>query len=144
MARAIDQDPFHCFRFAPRVGFDGKPMGVAEIDVKPGIPWHGPGFVEIEAMLKPEIIEFAKLSGPFPLVVGVYHITDDFGVDGDPSASIILSNVDPSSGSMDLSTLDAMSSDVLRIRLRMSYDRLTFVFGRSSELNILDKIAAVV
>lgn len=144
MARAIDKDPFHCFRFAPRVGFDGKPMGVAEVDVKPGIPWHGPGFVEVEAMLKPDIIEFAKMSGPFPLVVGVYHITDEFGVDGDPSASIIMSNVRPADGTMDLSVLDATSSDIFRVRLRMKYDRLTFVFGRSDEQNVLDKIVAVV
>lgn len=144
MARSITKDPFHCFRFAPRVGFDGKPMSVSLVNIKPGKPWHGPGIVEVECALSPEIIEFARISDLFPLIVGVYHITDERGPGGDPSATIVLSNVSPSRGEMDVTPLDAMSSDVLQVKLRMGYDRLTFIFGHSSELNILDKIAAVV
>jgi len=144
MARSIELDPFHCFRFAPRVGFDGKPMGVSLVNIKPGEPWHGPGIVEVESSLKPEIIDFARRAGPFPLIVGVYHITDDRGPNGAPSASIILSNVSPSRSEMDITPLDASCSDVLQVKLRMKYDRLTFIFGHSDELNVLEKIAAVV
>jgi len=126
------------------VGFDGKPMGVSLVEIKPGSPWHGPGIVEVQCALRPEMIDFAKRPGPFPLVVGVYHITDEFGPDGDPSATIVLNNVSPSRGEMDVTPLDAACSDVLQVKLRMTYDRLTFIFGSCDAPNILDMIAAVV
>ena len=144
MARSIEFDPFHCFRFSPRVGFDGIHVGASLVEIKPGKPWHGPGMVEIEAALRPEFIDFARIGGPFPLIVGVYHVTVEIGLDGDPSATIILSNVSPSRSEMSVTPLDATSSDVLQVKLRMKYDRLTFVFGRSDAGNVLQKIAAVV
>lgn len=144
MARAVHTDPFHCFRFAPRVGFDGKPMSVSKVDVKPGRPWHEAGIVEVSCALRSDFVEFCKIGVPFPLIVGVYHITDEFGPDGDPSATIVLSNVNPAESEMEVTPLDAMSSDVLQVTIKMQYDRLTFIFGRSGEGSVLDKIAAVV
>ena len=141
MARAVSQDPFQCFRFAPRVGFGGKPMGVSKVEVLPGIPWSGRGEVHVTSAWKPEIIEFAKISQPFPLVVGVYHITDECGANAPPpSAHIILSNVTPGQSGMVLTPLDAAESGVIQVTIKMHYDRLTFIFGD----NPLDMITAVV
>jgi len=144
MARSVDLDPFHCFRFAPRIGFDGKPFGVSLIDIRPGTPWSGPGEVVIESALKPDIVDFAKIRDRIPLVVGIFHITDEFGVDGDPSLHVVLNGVVPASSGLVITPLDAMDSGILKVTLTMRYDRLTFVFGGSESLNVLDKIAAVV
>lgn len=145
MAYAASTDPFKCFRFAPRFDFDGKPMGVSTIEVIPGYRWYGPGEVVLEAAVWPKregtLLEFACIEETKPLVVGVYHITDEFGVHAPPpSLHIVLNNVTPSHCKMEIDKLDAMKSDVLMIRLRMHYDRLTWIFGK----NPLDQIAAVV
>ncbi len=144
MARATNLDPFRCFRFAPRIGFDGRPMGVSRVDVRPGQPWFGRGVVELESALRPDMIEFAGIDEPSPLIIGVYHITDEFSVDSDPSLKLVLNNVTPAHSEMVITPLDATSSDVLKIVLRMSYDRLTFIFERPGADSVLDKIAAVV
>ncbi|MGD9727418.1 MAG: hypothetical protein AB7L09_00700 [Nitrospira sp.] len=141
MARAVDRDPFHCFRFAPRVGFGGKPMGVAKVEVLPGKPWMGRGEVHITSAWKPEFVEFGKLAQPFPLVIGVYHITDEFGVDaGPPSGHMVCANVTPALASMEITPLDAMSDSILEVKIKLDYDRLSFIFGD----NPLDKITALV
>lgn len=139
MARAIQTDPFHVFRFGPRVGFDGKIYSATLVDINPGQPWAGPGTVVLEAALWPDtdIIEFAKIGRSIPLVVGVYHITDDFG--GSPSLSIVLSGVVPAEAAMCITPLCATDDGILKIRLKMGYERLAFVFGD----NPLDKIASV-
>jgi hypothetical protein len=144
MALPVSLDPFHCFRFAPRVGYDGKPHGVSMVDVQPGDPWTGPGKVVIEAALKPEIIDLAKVRNPVPLIVGVYHITDELGENGEASLNIVLSEVVPAKAQLVITPLDAMSSDVLKVTFTMSYDRLTFLFGKADEVSLLDKMAAVV
>jgi len=138
MARAVSTDPFRCFRFAPKVGFDGRPMGVQHIKIMPGAPWAGAGEIVVMAMLGREIIDFAGLSTPDRLVVGVYHVTDD--MDGEPSLHIVLENVTPANCSMSIASLDATADCFVTVTLRMQYDRLTFIFGD----NPLDKIAAVV
>jgi len=143
MARSIETDPFHCFRFAPRIGFDGKAIGMSKVTIEPGVPWQGRGEVELEAMLKSDMIEFAKINEPFSLVVGVYHITDDYGPDGDPSVSLVLTNVTPAQGKMVITPLDAASDEIFLVTLRVDYDRLTFIFGRSDE-SVLDRIASVI
>lgn len=145
MATAYDQDPFKVFRFAPRFDFDGKPMGVHSIEVIPGNRWYGPGEVVLEAAVWPKqegtLLEFATIAETKPLVVGIYHITDEFGVDAPPpSLHIVLNNVTPSHCKMEIDKLDAMKSDVFMIRLKMHYDRLTWLFGD----NPLEKITAVV
>jgi len=138
MARAVHTDPFRCFRFAPKVGFDGRPMGVARVEVRPGTPWSGPGEVSVQAMLKPDIVEFAKLTQPDFLVIGVYHITDD--INGEPSLNLVLGNVTPADCSMTISPLDAAVDDILMVELKMSYNRLSFVFDG----NVLDKMVAII
>jgi len=144
MARSTDHDPFHCFRFAPRIGYDGEAIGVSKLDLHPGVPWHGPGKVIIESMLKPDMIDLAKINTALPLVVGVYHITDELSTTGDPSLRIVLANVFPSRCKFEMSPLDAADNGVLRVKLTMRYDRLTFLFGNNKELNVLDKMAAAV
>ena len=144
MARSIEHDPFRCFRFAPRIGYEGKPIGVSMVDIQPGQPWSGPGLVVIESALKPEIIELARVRQPVPFVIGVFHVTDEFGVGGDPSLNIVLSEVVPAKSELVITPLDASDDSILKVTFTMAYDRLTFLFGRSSELNILDKMAAVV
>lgn len=141
MARATNSDPFRCFRFAPKVGFDGKYLGVSRIEIDPGVPWGGPGRVEIQASLYPdsEFIEFAKIDHEFPLVVGVFHVTDDFGVSGTPSIYIVLNGVTPAKGGLCMTPLESTSQEVLEVKLKLSYDRLSFVFGNDP----LAKIAAV-
>ena len=100
--------------------------------------------VVIESALKPEIIELARVRQPVPFVIGVFHVTDEFGVGGDPSLNIVLSEVVPAKSELVITPLDASDDSILKVTFTMAYDRLTFLFGRSSELNILDKMAAVV
>jgi hypothetical protein len=96
----------------------------------------------VEAAWKPEIIEFAQRSTPAPLIVGVYHITDEHSADGDPSGTVVLTGVTPSQATMTLTPLDATDDGILKVTLRMTYDRLTFIFGTAEE-TVLDRIASV-
>lgn len=144
MSTAISQDPFKCFRFAPRFDFDGKAMGVSSVEIIPGNRWYGPGEVILEAAVWPRregtLLEFATVEETKPLLVGVYHITDEFGADAPPpSLHIVLNNVTPVRCKMEIDKLDATRSDVFQVRLRMKYDRLTWLFGN----NPLEQISAV-
>ena len=143
MARSVTTDPFRCFRFAPRVGFEGEALGVSKVVIEPGVPWQGRGEVILESAWKPEIIDFAKRSKPFPLIVGIYHVTDDFGAKGEPSGTVVLTDVTPTEASMTLTPLDAAEDEIFKVTLRMSYNRLTFIFGTATEGTILDRIESV-
>lgn len=142
MARPLNEDPFKRFRFAFRDGFDGLIYSSSKICVKPGTPWTGSGKVTIEALMWKgcQLIEFAKKSTPTDVIVDVYHTDDTFGVGGNPSMSMVLHDVVPAAGRLDLDSLDAMSDENFSFRLTMDYDRLTFIFGDCP----LEKIAAVV
>jgi len=140
MAREVALDPFQQFRFCPRIGYDGIYVGTSRVSIKPGNPWQEAGEVEFEAMLGPAIVEFAKLADPLVLTIGLYNRNDGFGPDEEPSGSIVLTNVSPSQGDVSITELDASQSDVVKMTIRMKYDRLTFVFNG----NVLDKIAAVI
>ena len=140
MARSIDHDPFHQFRFAPQIGFDGRIIGMSRVAIRPGKPWTGEGEVILEAQLKPEMIDFAKLRGSIELVVGLYKKTDSFGVDGEPSGTIYLKGVVPLNAKMELTELNACEGGVISVTLTMKYDRLTFLFGNCP----LEKMAAAV
>lgn len=144
MARAVNTDFFHRFRFAPQVGFDGEKLGVCEVAIRPGTPWGGKGYVEIATglTLESEFVNFARINQEIPLVIGLYHITDDFSTTGTPSARIVLSGVVPSRGTMTMSTLDSTADEIFKLRLRMEYDRLTFLFGDGADC-VLDQITAV-
>ena len=144
MATAVSKDPFHCFRFAPRVGYDGEAMGCTKVELHPGQPWQGPGEVVLASCVKEEMIQFAQINSPISLIVGVFHITDDFSSTGDPSLKIVLANVVPSRCRFEMDHLDASSSEILQMRLRMQYDRLTFLFRGGSGDNTLDMMAAVI
>lgn len=138
MAKAIETDPFKCFRFAPRVGFDGRAMGVSRIEVTPENEWWSRGRISMMSSVKPDVVEFGRIQQKIELVIGVYHQVDDIG--SDPSLNIVLSGVHPNRAKMELSPLDAAEDEVFTMKLTMDYDRLTFVFGDS----LLEKIAAVV
>ena len=113
---------------------------MSRIAIRPGRPWTGEGELELEAALKPDMIDFAKLRGSLDLTIGIFHITDKFGIDGEPSCRLYLAGVVPSNARMELTELDATGSEIVLITLVMKYDRLTFLFGS----NPLDMMAAAV
>lgn len=129
----MTDDMLRSFRFAPRLGFDGKPLAATSVRVKPGKPWTGPGHIKIKAPLGRPIIEMMSYDEVTPIVVDLYR--SDIGK---PGAMLVAYGVTPSQCAAQISPLIATSSGFLTITAVFTYERLRIVLDPT----ILDVVSS--
>jgi hypothetical protein len=126
MARSVNHDPYHVFRFGVR--FDGQlPMGFCDVEIAPKREHAGSGSVTMTAALMPLIMDFLGQKKRGSLDVLAYHITDEFGVDGKPSLTFRMHGVQPSRARPKPIKWDASADGVLLAQMTLDYERLEMI-----------------
>ena len=129
MARSINTDPYHNFRFGVRFE-QGQPwLGFQEVTITPDKLKDGPGTIRFTKAYGPELDEFLS-STCTRLNVGLWHITEELG-SADPASQMDFFGVQPRQCQMGPIRLDArggMDEDhktsVLLVEIKMRYQRM--------------------